>query len=58
MIEFASCATHDVSLLFTSSVGTLQNWNSDKPVPEIPLSDFSVASRGYVSDNIPYLRDF
>ncbi|KAL8951795.1 MAG: hypothetical protein Q9222_002244 [Ikaeria aurantiellina] len=48
LIDFAASHESPKSILFISSIASVGNWSAPEPVPEIPLSDFSLpSSTGY-----------
>jgi thioester reductase-like protein len=47
LVDFSSAAPKQVPIIFISSIGTVQNWNSPARVPEDAFSDPSLARMGY-----------
>jgi thioester reductase-like protein len=47
LADFSHAAAKKVPIVFVSSIGTIQNWKSDKAVPEQPFDDISIATMGY-----------
>lgn len=47
LVDFSSQATKQVPVVFLSSIGTVNGWNSTDAVPEQALNDFALADMGY-----------
>ncbi|CAG7563223.1 unnamed protein product [Fusarium equiseti] len=47
LVDFSSSAAKHVSIIFISSVGIADGWNSSEPVPEEPLTDITLPQMGY-----------
>jgi len=48
LLDFAAVPDYPKSIFFISSIASVGNWSSPEPVPERPLSDFSLpSSTGY-----------
>ena len=47
LVDFASEAQKRAHIVFISSIGTVDGWSGPDPVPESPLTDFTIASTGY-----------
>ncbi|RGP80578.1 hypothetical protein FLONG3_1317 [Fusarium longipes] len=47
LVDFSAAATKDVPIIFISSIGTVDGWNSPDPVPEEALNDVTLPQMGY-----------
>lgn len=47
LVDFANAASKNVSIVFLSSIGTVDGWMESSPIPETQLTDFKLASGGY-----------
>lgn len=47
LIDFSLESHNSASIFFISSVGVVNNRQTDSTVPEVPLKDFSLAKGGY-----------
>lgn len=47
LVDFANAASKNASIIFLSSIGTVDGWMESSPIPETQLTDFKLASGGY-----------
>ena len=52
LVDFTAQSQHNASIFFVSSIATVENNVSNKPVPEAPVTDLSCASMGYGSSKL------